>query len=157
MSRHFEQRNVPYAPEQMFALIAGIEHYPEFLPWCLESRVKKRKNGTLEADLVVGYKTFRETFSSVVTLEEQRIIRADYQAGPLSHLTNEWRFSPAPKGGCDMTFFVDFGFRSPLLGSMINLFFDKAFRKMAAAFETRAAALYGKQSWAIGDRQPSCR
>ena len=146
MPRHFEQRWLPHPPPQLFLLVGDIERYPEFLPWCLEARVRNApKKGALEADLVVGYKAFRETFSSIVTLEEQKSIKVEYQSGPLSYLTNEWHFKQGVNNGCNLTFFVDFAFRSKIFGTMMDMFFDKAFCKMVAAFEARAQQLYGNQ------------
>ena len=143
MPRHSEQCFLPFTPAQLYALVADIERYPEFLPWCLGARIKERAGDTLTADLVIGYKAFRETFTSVVTLEEPRRISVAYAKGPLAHLSNKWEFKPKGKG-CDVDFFVDFGFRSFLLGAMMDVFFDKAFRKMVAAFEARAHELYDK-------------
>jgi coenzyme Q-binding protein COQ10 len=142
MPQHFDQRVLPYAPEKVFDLVADIERYPEFLPWCKGARVCSRKGNEITAELVVGYKVFRDTFTSVVTLDRPSRISVSYGGGPLAHLSNEWRFAPKD-GGCELTFYLDFGFRSQLLGGMINLFFDKAFRKMAVAFEARAGELYG--------------
>jgi len=145
MPRHFEQRTVPYTPEQMFALVADIRRYPEFLPWCLSADVQCIKNGIQKAYIIVGYKAFREAFTSIVTVKEQKSITVQYKSGPLSHLTNEWHFAPSANGGCDLTFFVDFGFHSSFLGSIMNMFFEKAFQKMVVAFEARAEHLYGKK------------
>ena len=145
MPRHEEDRLLLFTPEQLFALVADVEAYPTFLPWCLAARIKERKGNVLTADLVIGYKAFREKFTSVVTLESPERISAKYIAGPLAHLSNEWQFLPAGEGKCALRFFVDFGFRSSLLGAMMDVFFDKAFRKMVAAFEARAHELYDKE------------
>lgn len=143
MPQHTEQRTLPYTPAQLFALVADIERYPEFLPWCIAARVRAQNKQEVTADLIIGYKAFREKFTSVVTLQEPESIVVRYESGPLAHLSNAWRFAPNAAGGCDLVFHVDFGFRSSLLGAMMDAFFDKAFRKMVAAFETRAKALYG--------------
>lgn len=143
MPRHAEERVLPFAPAQLFALVADVERYPEFLPWCQSAIVRQRRKGQITADLTIGYKAFRETFTSVVRLEEPSRISVEYLAGPLSRLANEWRFTPAPRGACRLAFDVDFAFRSVLLGAMMDLFFDKAFRRMVTAFEERARHLYG--------------
>ncbi|MDD5585548.1 MAG: type II toxin-antitoxin system RatA family toxin [Alphaproteobacteria bacterium] len=143
MPQHFEQRILPYLPDKMFDLVADIERYPEFLPWCREARICSRKGNAITAELVVGHKVFRDAFTSVVTLDRPNRISVNYGGGPLSQLSNEWRFAPINGNGCELTFYVDFAFRSPVIGAMINVFFDKAFRKMAAAFEERAKELYG--------------
>ncbi|NTU76426.1 MAG: type II toxin-antitoxin system RatA family toxin [Alphaproteobacteria bacterium] len=143
MPRHYEQKQLPYSPEQMFALVADIERYPEFLPWCRSARVRARQGNVATAEMRVGFKGFYETFVTTAALKEPESIGVNYVAGPLSHLSNEWRFKEGEKGGCEVTFFVDFGFRSLLLSALMEAVFDKAFRKMVAAFEARARELYG--------------
>ena len=143
MPRHQEKRILPYTPDQLFDLVAGIERYPEFIPWCKGSRIKERKGNIVTADLIIGYKVFQEKFTSIVTLDRPNQISVEYQSGPLSHLSNQWSFRPAGRG-CEIGFFVDFDFHSPILGGVMEMFFDKALSKMVAAFETRAEQLYGK-------------
>jgi coenzyme Q-binding protein COQ10 len=141
MPHHHETRFLPYTPEQLFDLVAGVEHYPAFLPWCKAVRIRERSDETIAADLIIGYKMIQETFASVVILNKPRTITVQYISGPLSHLTNKWDFR-SRDDGCDLSFQVDFDFSSPLLRSMMNMFFDKALRKMVSAFETRAKELY---------------
>jgi coenzyme Q-binding protein COQ10 len=143
MPKHFEQRLLPFTPEQLFALVANIESYPIFLPWCLKARVLERRGNNLTAEMVVGTKALREKFTSNVTLNKPKGISVHYRDGPLRHLSNEWRFAPGTDGGCEVTFTIDFGFRSSILGALMNAFFDKASRKMVSAFEARARELYG--------------
>lgn len=143
MPKHNETRYLPYSPRQLFELVADIARYPEFLPWCLAARIRQRQGDVLTADLVIGYKAIRETFTSAVSLTPHTRIHVAYGGGPLSHLTNEWLLAPAPDGGCTLSFHVDFDFRSPLLRGLMEVFFDKAFQKMVAAFEARAQELYG--------------
>jgi coenzyme Q-binding protein COQ10 len=143
MPQHSEQKILPYTPAQLFALVADIERYPEFLPWCLAARIRSREADVITADLIIGYKAFREKFTSIVTLIEYERISVKYESGPLAHLNNEWEFKPHENSGCELSFFVDFGFKSSMLSMMMDSFFDKAFRKMVAAFEERAKELYG--------------
>jgi len=143
MPGHREKRVLPYTPLQLFNLVAGIEDYPKFLPWCLEAHILERKGNIITANLVVGHKMFRETFTSEVTLERPHLIMVKYKSGPLAHLSNRWEFTDTGEG-CELSFEVDFDFRSPLLSAMIAPFFDRAFLKMVGAFEERARALYGK-------------
>jgi len=143
MPHHRETRLLPYTPEQLFALVAAVERYPEFLPWCKGARVLERKDGVIKADLLIGYKMFQEKFTSIVTLGVPQKISVQYLSGPLSYLTNEWEFRPSGKDACELSFDVEFDFRSPLLGAAMEMFFDKALRKMVAAFEERAKELYG--------------
>jgi coenzyme Q-binding protein COQ10 len=147
---HAEKRVVPYTPEQMFDLVAGIERYPEFLPWCMAARIKSRETvpGTDQsvviADLVIGFKMIRERYTSKVTMERPGRIDVVYLEGPLKHLTNHWRFEPLPAGGTLVDFYVDFEFRSKLLQTIIGALFHEALRRMVSAFDARAKQLYGK-------------
>ena len=142
MATHAERRALPYTPEQMYALVADVGRYPEFLPWCRAARVTLRDGDVLHADLVIGFKIFRERFTSKVTLSPPDRIHVEYIKGPMRHLNNHWRFEPHDKG-CIIDFYVDFEFRSALLQGAIGLLFNEAVRRMVAAFETRAKALYG--------------
>src|SRR5207245_4917004 len=137
MTIHAEKRVPSYTPEQLFALVADIERYPEFLPWCLAARVEERRADLIVADLVIGFRMFRERFTSRVALDPPRRIDVTYAEGPFRYLTNHWIFEPAP-GGCRVDFFVDFEFKSRLLQRVIELLFHEAVRRMVAAFEPRA-------------------
>ena len=144
MLEHSEQKNIPYSAEQMFALVAGVEHYSEFLPWCAASRINSRENDDLfYADLIVGYKMFREKFTSKVVLEKPDHIYIEYQDGPLKHLKNHWRFIPEPDGLCIIDFSVEFEFKNSLLQSLAQVFFEDVIHKMVMAFEERAGVIYG--------------
>jgi coenzyme Q-binding protein COQ10 len=147
MPKYAERRVLPYTPKQLYDLVADIERYPEFLPWCVGARVRERHDKLIVADLVIGFRMFRERFTSRVTLlpddpEGPRIDTA-YADGPFKYLTNRWLFRPHEKG-CEIDFFVDFEFRSRLLQMTIEILFGEAVRRMVRAFELRAAALYGK-------------
>ena len=127
----------------MFDLVADIERYPEFLPWCKAARILSQDKGKVVADLIIGYKFFQEKFTSEVTLDRAHAITVHYRSGPLSHLSNAWEFKPKTRKGCEVSFHVDFDFHSPLLRAAMSIFFDKALSKMVEAFEARAKALYG--------------
>ncbi|KZD09808.1 type II toxin-antitoxin system RatA family toxin [Oceanibaculum pacificum] len=152
MPTHAEQRVLPYAPEKLFDLVADVEKYPEFLPWCLGARIRKREPGLLVADLIIGFKMVRERFTSRVELDREKMrIDVTYTEGPFKYLNNHWIFLPheppagSPPGteGCMIDFYVDFEFRSVLLQKLISVLFNEAVRRMVGAFETRAHALYG--------------
>ncbi|MCK6452988.1 MAG: type II toxin-antitoxin system RatA family toxin [Alphaproteobacteria bacterium] len=142
MPRHEERRVLPYRPDQLFDLVADIEKYPQFLPWCVAARIRSRSDDLVLADLVIGFKMIRERFTSRVTLQRPDRIDVTYAEGPFKHLANHWRFLPHPVG-CEIDFFVEFEFRSHLLERLIGALFDEAVRRMVSAFETRAHKLYG--------------
>lgn len=141
-------RQVAHTPEQMFALVADVERYPEFLPMCEALTVRSRRDRDditlLTADMTAGYKKIRETFTSQVVLKPaENRIDVKYIDGPFRYLTNLWRFEPAPGGGTIIHFFIDYEFRSRILGAVMGAMFDRAFRLFAEAFEKRADAVYG--------------
>jgi coenzyme Q-binding protein COQ10 len=144
MPTHAERRVLPYTPQQMFDLVAAIDRYPEFLPWCVAARVTRREGDVVWADMVVGFRLFRERFASRVTIDRPGLtIDVAYDHGPLRHLDNRWRFEPHGEGQCLVDFRVDFSFRSRLLQMAVEALFNEAVRRMVGAFEGRAHALYG--------------
>ena len=146
MPRHSETRHLPYSREQMFELVADVANYDQFLPWVSAVRVRSNSETEMVADLIVGFKAFKERFTSRVTKQRPERILVDYIEGPLKYLKNEWRFEEAADGGTDVHFSVDFAFRSRLFESLAGAMFDRALRRMTSAFEQRAAVLYGSSS-----------
>ena len=145
MATHAEKRVLHHSPEQLFDLVADVERYPEFLPWCIGARIRSRRENVLIADLIIGFKGIREKFTSEVT-PDRAAMRVDvaYRDGPFKYLNNHWIFNAQPDGGCEIDFFVDFEFRSRLLQRIMGLLFNEAVRRMVSAFETRADQLYGR-------------
>lgn len=146
MPRHSETRPLPYAPEQMFDLVADVARYKEFLPWVTAVRVRSDSETEMVADLVVGFKGLRESFTSRVHKTRPTAIRVDYVDGPLRHLHNEWAFRPDGQGGTLVDFTVDFAFRSSIFEAIAGQVFTRALTRMIGAFEERAARLYGSSS-----------
>ncbi|MGB5560023.1 MAG: type II toxin-antitoxin system RatA family toxin [Paracoccaceae bacterium] len=147
MPTHSETRQLPYSADQMYALVADVAKYPEFLPWCAAARIRSREDSgdheVMEADLVISFKVFRERFGSRVTLwPQKRRIDTEYLDGPFKYLKSYWIFRDAP-GGCEVEFFVDFEFRNAILQKIIGVVFNEAMHRIVRAFEARAQALYG--------------
>ncbi len=143
MPRHTETRNLPYTPEQMFDLVADVKRYQEFLPWVTATRIRSDSEAETIADLVVGFRAIKETFTSRVGKVRPREIMVDYIEGPLKYLHNSWHFEPDGQGGTRINFCVDFAFRSRIFEALAGQVFDRALRRMTAAFEERAHQLYG--------------
>jgi len=137
-----EVRQLPYSPEQMFDLVSDVGSYREFLPWVVATRVRKNSETEMLADMVVGFKSIRESFTSRVTKERPHEINVHYVDGPLSDLDNRWLFKPYGLESCEVEFFVDFTFKNKMFERIAGQYFDRAFRMMVAAFEKRAAELY---------------
>ncbi len=146
MPRHSETKHLPYTPEQLFTLVGDVGRYAEFLPWVVAVRVRSSTETETIADLVVGFTAFKERFTSKVTKQAPDRITVDYIEGPLKYLKNEWRFEPAPGGGSNVYFSVDFAFKSRIFETIAGQMFDRALRRMTGAFEARAADLYGSGS-----------
>ncbi len=132
----------------MFSLVADVEKYPEFIPWCLALRIVSRDAASepswLTADMVVAYKVFRERFRSNVSLDNPNLaIDVRYVDGPFKTLTNQWRFADLPAGGSMVDFSIDFEFRNVILQATAASVFEKAFSRMSEAFVTRAQTVYG--------------
>lgn len=143
MPTHAERRILPYTREQLFDLVADVERYPEFLPWCVGARIRERRADVIVADLLIGFRMVRERFTSRVTLDRPQRIDVTYAEGPFRYLQNRWLFEATEDGGCRIDFFVDFEFRSRVLQTLIGALFSEAVRRMVAAFESRARQLYG--------------
>ena len=143
MTKHVEKRVMSHTPRHMFELVADVERYPEFLPWCLGTRITKQEADVLEADMLIGFRMFRERFGSHVKLDRASMeINVRYTHGPFRYLVNRWRFLPH-ENGCEIDFFVDFEFRSRLLQKVIGVLFTEAVHRMVRAFETRADERFG--------------
>ena len=150
MPTHAEKRIMPYSADQMYALIADVGSYPQFLPWCAAARIRDTRplpdgSGTVtDADLIISFKVYRERFASRITLRpEARTIDVEYLDGPFRYLNNHWKFDPRGPNHCEVDFFVDFEFRSAILQKLIGLVFNEAMHRIVRAFEKRAEALYG--------------
>jgi coenzyme Q-binding protein COQ10 len=142
MPTHAERKVVGYSPEQIFDLVADVGKYPQFLPWCVASRVRNQTADGLVGDLTIGFGPFRESFTSRVTLDRPRRVTVSYENGPFRYLNNHWQFAPV-SGGTEVAFFVDFEFRSRILQAAIGVVFNEAVRRMVNAFLKRARDVYG--------------
>jgi coenzyme Q-binding protein COQ10 len=143
MPRHSEKHALPYTSAQMFDLVADVARYGEFLPWVSAVRVRSNSDTEMMADMIVGFKGLRESFSSRVKKVRPTLIEVDYIDGPLKFLRNEWIFEDDGRGGCTIAFMVDFAFKSKIFESLAGQVFERALKKMTEAFINRANSLYG--------------
>jgi len=145
------KRRVRHSAADMFDLVADVERYPEFVPLCRDLKVRQRETKAegvevLVADMTVAYKLVRESFRSRVTLDRPNLqILVEYLEGPFSYLENRWTFRPAGESTCEVEFFIDYQFKSRVLGMLMGTMFDAAFRRFAVAFERRADRIYGRK------------
>ena len=146
MIAHRETRIVPFSAELMYAVVSGVEKYPEFLPWVLALRVLSRHENGMTAEMAVGYGALRERYTSDVALDPVALrVDVAQTKGPFKTLDNHWRF--IPKGeGCDIEFSIGFEFKSRLLQGVAGAKFEKAMLKMTDAFAARAKTLQGENA-----------
>lgn len=139
---------VEHSAANMFDLVADVEKYPRFVPLCEALVVRGRKHlgagrEVLIADMTIAYKLLRETFTSRVTLDRpNNRIQVEYLDGPFRHLENVWAFKPFGENSCEISFHIDYEFKSRTLGALMGAMFDRAFRKFSDAFEARADEVY---------------
>lgn len=141
-----ETRILPYSAEQMFDLVVDVKNYGKFLPWVVATRIRSDSETEMVADMVVGFKSLRESFTSKVFKERAKRIEVLYLDGPLSDLDNVWTFKAIDANNCEVGFSVDFQFKNKVFQALAGQYFDRAFRKMVAAFEQRAFELYGSNN-----------
>ena len=146
MPEHKENRVVVYSAKQMYDLVADVESYPEFLPWCAAARINSvisdSPKEVISADLVISFKVFRERFCSEVKLNQNELsIQTKYLDGPFKYMNSTWNFNDCPEG-CIVNFFVDFEFKNKILQSIIGIVFNEAMQRVVRAFEKRAKELY---------------
>jgi coenzyme Q-binding protein COQ10 len=148
VARYTTTRRLPYAPEQVFALVADVERYPEFIPWITSLRTWNAKGeangpGSVDAEASVGFSFLRERFATRVTRDpEAKVIDVGLLSGPFRKLANQWRFVPDGEG-TRVEFVIDFEFRARLLDALLRANFDRAVNRLIVCFEARAAQLYG--------------
>ena len=145
MTAHAETRILPYTADLMYAVVADVEKYPEFLPWCIGLRVLSRElvksREVQRAEMLIGFGALRERYISRVILDPAaRTIDVTQTDGPFHQLETHWRFTPEGQS-CRVDFSIVFEFKSRLLGAVAGNAFTHALQKMTDAFEARARAL----------------
>ena len=154
MPQFTTRRRVRHAAGNMFDLVADVDKYPQFVPFCRSLRVRKRGQDTrgrptVVAEMTIAYKMIHETFTTLVTLDRtEREIIVDYLRGPFRRLENRWRFRPLAERMCEVEFYLSYEFQSRTLGMLMGAMFEAVFRRFADAFERRADQIYGRAAQA---------
>lgn len=143
MPSHSETRALPWSAAQMYDLVVDVARYGEFLPWVSAVRIRSNSDTEMIADLIVGFKAIKESFTSRVHKIAHSSVTVDYIDGPLKFLHNDWRFRDDGAGGCIVDFKVEFEFKSKIFEALAGQLFDRALAKMTDAFVARAQSLYG--------------
>ena len=134
---------LPFNARQLYEIVIDVESYPEFLPWCLSSRiVKKIDDSNFDAELTVGYKAIDEKYISRIKAEYEKKIISKAISGPFKSLDSSWYFKNIDKKQCRVDFMIEYQFKSFFLDKVMGSLFKKATIKMLDAFEQRAKSLY---------------
>lgn len=133
---------VKYSARQMFDLVNDIESYPQFLPWCSDSRILKREDDIVEAELVISKGGFKKSFSTRNKIDPGGKITVSLLEGPFTYLEGTWNFMPLREDASKIS--LDLEFEMP--GVMASLAFGTVFNQicntMVASFTERAKAVY---------------
>ena len=137
---------VPYSAREMFDLVADVDRYKEFLPWCTDSRILRReKHNIVVAEIQLGYGLMHATFATRNTHRSNRAIEMELVEGPFKFLEGGWQFDVMPGGGSRMSLDLRFEFSHPHLEAPFNAVFEVAVEALVKAFKGRAEELYGRQ------------
>jgi len=133
--------------EQMYDIIADVDKYKEFVPWCTDSKVIARSTGQCRALLSIGFPPLIERYTSTVTLARPQLVKSVCTEGKLfNHLVTVWQMSPLSAEdhrSCKLQFSISFEFRSVLHAHLAYVFFDEVVKTMVTAFLNRAKQLHG--------------
>lgn len=147
MKHHHERRLLRYSAKQLYDVVADVDHYSEFVPWCQYSRVTLKKDLEFEADLSVGFGVFLEKYKSKVTLNPPNSVLVEsLETNLLHNLNTEWKFTQASDpSACWVTFRIDFSFKSALYNHVCDMFLNEVVDNMVNAFESRCKSVYGRK------------
>ena len=149
MAVHRVSRILPYAPDQLAALVADVRAYPDFVPWVTAMRTWNSREEAPGAELIdaeaqVGFSFLKERFATWVRHDRNRhVVEVGLLSGPFRHLRNRWEFVPVQQG-TRIDFMIDFAFRSRILDAMLHANFDRAVGRLIGCFEAEASRRYGR-------------
>jgi coenzyme Q-binding protein COQ10 len=144
VTRYTERQHLPYSPQQLFELVADVEKYPEFVPWMMAARIRRRDGNTVWVDLEVGTRLLRKRFATRAVLHPPSRIEISSEDALFQRYDQCWTLRQATDGGTVVEFAADFAFRSRLLQLTMNAFLQEAAALMVSAFKHRARAIYGR-------------
>jgi coenzyme Q-binding protein COQ10 len=151
MPQFTTKRRVRHSAANMFDLVADVERYPEFVPFCRSLKVRRRSKDAqgrdvLVCDMTIAYKLIQETFTTSVTFDRPALaIKVDYLSGPFRRLENRWAFRAVDEHASDVEFFLFYEFKSRTFAMLMGAMFEAVFRRFADAFEARADKIYAER------------
>jgi len=142
------KRLIECKKEQLIDLVLDIEKYPQFVPFCLDSKIYERKEKgellLIIADLTIGKGPFKDTYKSDVKFNKKEdSIYVTNLDGPLKHLENKWNFKEE-NNFTEVSFDVDFELKNDFLNIVMTKSFQFGLDKIADAFQKRAEELFSK-------------
>lgn len=67
---------IRYSPEQLFNVVAAVDLYHGFVPWCQRSEIRKHyPDGSFDAELEIGFKFLVESYTSHVELNGPKSVK----------------------------------------------------------------------------------
>ena len=136
---------VPYSPAQMFALVNGIETYPEFLPWCRNTEVLSRSDDEVRATIELSKGGVEKAFTTCNRNQKNKMIEMRLVEGPFKRLEGFWRFDALGDEGCKVSFDLEFEFASRMLDMVVGSVFGQIANSLVDFFHRRAVEVYGKR------------
>jgi coenzyme Q-binding protein COQ10 len=132
-----------YSRKDLIELVLKIDDYKFFLPWCINSKIltidKNKGDLKIIADLDIGFKSFREIYTSEVIYNNQNSkITVTSISGNIKKLINIWEFEEIDKKSCNVVFFIDIELKNPIINILFSKFFNYGFEKILNSFEQRA-------------------
>lgn len=134
---------VPYSVERMFALVADVTAYPQFMPWCGGARSTLEPDGRTRATLDIDYRGVRSSFTTLNVIRPPESLVMHLVDGPFTRLEGEWRLAPLGEEAAKVEFQLEYQFASNVLGKLVAPVFDGIARSFIDAFTRRAESLYG--------------
>ena len=148
-----------HSRERMYALVADIERYPAFLPWCGGASISEQSDGTVLATVQIDFRGLRQSFTTRNRNREPESIDMELAKGPFRRLQGQWRFTALKDTACKVEFRLDYEFAAGLLGKALAPIFGHIAGSMVDAFVRRADALaeVSGQSSVAGTSQSNLR
>src|SRR5690242_559276 len=131
-----------YTPAQLFDLVTDVERYPEFIPWMITTRVRRRTDRFILTDLTIGAGFLRKQFSTEATLDRPRLITISSHDPMFKRFEQKWTFQTT-EAGTDVEYRVDFELRSFVLQALLDVTFADRAGAIVSAYTRRARRLYG--------------
>lgn len=134
---------IGHSAAKMYALVADVDAYPQFLPWCCGTEVRRIDAHRAAATLHVNYHGLRLHFTTENQMDEGALIDMTLVNGPFKHLDGFWRFVPLSEQACKIEFQLSYELSGKLMEKLAGPMFNHIANTFVEVFVKRAVALYG--------------